>query len=214
MVYNFRTHEISHELTLHATHTYIWSRTQGLARSLCWEIFTEDKHEELLRWTDSLDLDQHLDALRACLVFSVSNGQVVPQKFQLETGLAAYQGKNTIVNAGTGSGKTLSMAIPLLMDPDAVAIIISLLKCSQSTQARELEQFLIKPLAINQDIKVASTYNAMVISPEQSFCDPTSGATPKLLGLSRTNHAFLSSTTTWKSDLDKILQILNVRCAI
>ena len=74
-------------------------------------------------------MDQHLDALRACLlVFSVSDGRVIPRKFQLEAGLAAYQGKNMIVNAGTGSGKTLSMAIPLLMDPDAVAIIISPLK--------------------------------------------------------------------------------------
>ena len=156
MVYDFRTHEISHELTLHATHTYIWSRTRELARYLCWEIFTEDEHEELLRWIDSLDLDQHLDALRACLlVFSVSDGQVVPRQFQLEAGLAAYQGKNTIVNAGTGSGKTLSMAIPLLMDPDAVAVIISPLKRLQSTQARELERFLIKPLAINQDIELS-----------------------------------------------------------
>ena len=46
------------------------------------------------------------------------------------------------------------MAIPLLMDPDAVAIIISLLKRLQSTQARELERFLIKLLVINQDIEL------------------------------------------------------------
>ena len=58
-----------------------------------------------------------------------------------------------------------------------------------------------------------SAYNTIVISPEQLFCDPTSGATPKLLGLLRTNHAFLSSTATWNSDLDKILQILNM-CSV
>ena len=38
-----------------------------------------------------------------------------------------------------------------------------------------------------------SAYNAIIVSPEQFFCDPTSGATPKLLGLLRTSHAFLSS---------------------
>ena len=113
-MYDFRTHRTSNELTLHATYTYIWSRNPESARNLFWEISTEDAHE-LLQWIDSLDQDQHLDALRACLlVFSVSDGRVVPRKFQLEAGLAAYQGKNTIVNAGTGSGKTLSTVIPLL----------------------------------------------------------------------------------------------------
>ena len=79
MVYDFQTRKISHELMLYATHMYIWFRTRELARYLCWEIFTKDEHEELLRWIDSLDLDQHFDALHACLlVFSVSDGQVVP----------------------------------------------------------------------------------------------------------------------------------------
>lgn len=36
-------------------------------------------------------------------------------------------------------------------------------------------------------------YNVIIASPEQLFRDPSSGATPKLLGLFRTNHAFLQS---------------------
>jgi len=156
MVYDFRTHGISQELTLHATHAYIWSLTLDLAKSLCWELSSERGLDELLVWIDSLDPDQHLDAFRACLlVFSVTDGWVVPRQFQLEAGLATYRGKNTIINAGTGSGKTLSMVIPLLMNLEAIAIIISPLKRLQTTQARELERFLIKPLAINQDVELS-----------------------------------------------------------
>jgi len=155
MVYDFRTHGISPGLTLHAIRTYIWSRTPAFTKYLCWEISTEDEHEKLLQWIGSLDPNQCLDALRACLlVFSVSDGQVIPQQFQLEAGLVAYHGKNTVINAVTGSGKTLSMVIPLLMNPEAVGIVVSPLKRLQSTQAKELERFLIKPLVINQDVEL------------------------------------------------------------
>lgn len=43
------------------------------------------------------------------------------------------------------------MVIPLLMDLEAVAIIISPLKRLQVTQAEELERFLLRPLVINED---------------------------------------------------------------
>ena len=156
MVYDFRTRKVSPEVTLRATYTDIWSRTPESSRNLCEEVCTGDGHFEVLRWIDSLGSNQQLDALRACLiVFSVTDGRVFPRQFQLEAGLAAYQGKNSIVTAGTGSGKTLSMVIPLLMNPEAVGIIISPLKRLQSTQARELERFQIKPLVINQDIELS-----------------------------------------------------------
>ena len=109
-------------------------------------------------WINSLDSDQdqYLDALHACLiVFSVTDGQIIPRQFQLVAGLAALWGKNSIVNAGTGSGKTLSIAIPLLMNLKAVAIVISPLKHLQITQAEALERFLIKPLMINQDMELS-----------------------------------------------------------
>ena len=37
------------------------------------------------------------------------------------------------------------------------------------------------------------TYNAVIVSPEQFFRDPTSGATPRLLYLLYTNQTFLRS---------------------
>ena len=156
MVYDFQTREVSNQPTLRAIHAYIWGQSLESARYLCSEISTEDEHGELFRWIDSLEAVQRLDALRACLlVFAVTDGCIFPRQFQLRAGLAAYEGKNTIVNAGTGSGKTLSMAVPLLMNPDAVGIIVSPLKRLQSTQAKELERFLINPLVINQDIELS-----------------------------------------------------------
>lgn len=160
MVYDFQNSQNAPELTLHAARTYIWSLTPESAKYLYWiDVCTESEHEKALDWINSLrpDPGAYLDALRACLlVFSVSDGRVVPREFQLTSGLEAFWGKHTIINAGTGSGKTLSMVIPLLMDPEAVAIIISPLKRLQITQAEELERFLIKPLVINQDTDLTS----------------------------------------------------------
>jgi len=156
MVYDFRTDENSEELTLPGTHAYIWSLKPAEAKFHCYTLTAG--HEEVLEWINSLDSDKdrYLDALRAfLLVFSVTDGQIVPRQFQLSAGLAAHWGKNSIVNAGTGSGKTLSMAIPLLMDLEAVAIIISPLKRLQITQAEALQRFLIKVLVINQDVELS-----------------------------------------------------------
>ena len=156
MVYDLQNHKDAPELTLHAVHTYIWSLTPEAAKYLCQEVFTESEHKKVLDCISSLGPDPHLDALRACLlVFSVSDGRVVPREFQLTAGLAAFWRKHAIINAGTGSGKTLSMVIPLLMDPEAVSIIVSPLKRLQITQAEELERFLLKPLVINQDMDLS-----------------------------------------------------------
>jgi len=120
MVYDFQNRRKAPELTLLAARSYIWSLAAKDAKYLCWvTVFTESEHEEVLDWVNSLEPVPYLNALRACLlVFSVSDGRVVPRKFQLIAGLAAYEQKHAIINTGTGSGKTLSMVIPLLMDPE------------------------------------------------------------------------------------------------
>ena len=144
-------HGISEELTLDATHAYICPPNLESLTYLCRGLPSETEHDELRQWLASFDPTQRFDTLRACLF---------PRRFQLEAGLAAYQGKNTIVNAGTGSGKTLSTAIPLLMNPKAVVIIVSPLKRLQSSQAQELER-LIKSLAIDQHME-PSQFNIKV----------------------------------------------------
>ena len=108
MVYDFQNRKNTPELTLHAVHTYIWSLAPEAAKYVCWDVFTESEHEKLLDWINSLDPDQYLDALRACLlVFSVSDGRVVPREFQLAAGLAALWQKHAVVNAiGESAGRS------------------------------------------------------------------------------------------------------------
>ena len=77
------------------------------------------------------------DALRASLiVHHKSLHTIVPRTFQLQASLAILHGKDSIVTAGTGSGKTLCQLIPLLLRPDTLSITISPLKRLQVTQVR------------------------------------------------------------------------------
>ncbi|KAH0828138.1 hypothetical protein J3R83DRAFT_3826 [Lanmaoa asiatica] len=76
-----------------------------------------------------------VDALRASLiVHHLSSHAIVPHDFQLQASLAILHGKDSIVTAGTGSGKTLCQLIPLLLRPNTLSITISPLKRLQVTQ--------------------------------------------------------------------------------
>ncbi|KAJ7659850.1 hypothetical protein B0H17DRAFT_912133, partial [Mycena rosella] len=76
-----------------------------------------------------LSEQDQITALRACLlVYTVTSGRLVPHDLQLEAGLAAENGKECFVIARTGWGKTLCIAIPLLLRPDRISITISPLK--------------------------------------------------------------------------------------
>ncbi|KAF8552163.1 hypothetical protein OG21DRAFT_1511808 [Imleria badia] len=77
------------------------------------------------------------DALRACLVvFIVTRFTIVPRVFQLKASLAILNGLDGIITAGTGSGKTLCLFIPILLRPNLISITISPLKRLQVTQVR------------------------------------------------------------------------------
>ncbi|KAF8551894.1 hypothetical protein OG21DRAFT_217753 [Imleria badia] len=59
-----------------------------------------------------------VDTLRASLiVHHLSSHAIVPRDFQLQASLAILHGKDSIVTAGTGSGKTLCQLILLLLRP-------------------------------------------------------------------------------------------------
>jgi len=60
-------------------------------------------------------------------------------------------GKDSLIDVGTGYGKTLCMIIPCLLDPQSLAVIFSPLKRLQAVQVLEFERYGIKTLAINED---------------------------------------------------------------
>ena len=91
--------------------------------------------------------------LRACLaVWATSGKSIVPNNFQLTAAISLISGQDTLVDAGTGYGKTLCMIIPCLLDsPGLISIIISPLKRLQAVQVLEFERYGIKTVAINED---------------------------------------------------------------
>ncbi|KAF9542091.1 hypothetical protein CPC08DRAFT_717012 [Agrocybe pediades] len=90
--------------------------------------------------------------LRACLIiYTVTRGRVVPRQFQLEASLETYQGRDSIIIAGTGHGKTLCIVIPLLLNPKKNAILVSPLKRLQLMQVIYFTSFGICTLPINED---------------------------------------------------------------
>ncbi|KAF8873904.1 hypothetical protein CPB84DRAFT_1690523 [Gymnopilus junonius] len=72
---------------------------------------------------------------RASMIcWSVSGSKMVPREMQLKVILADWKGRDALVAAGTGSGKTLPIALCILLDdPSAnlLTITISPLKCLQ-----------------------------------------------------------------------------------
>ena len=78
--------------------------------------------------------------LRACLiVFVLTATIIVPRQFQLKAVLATLNGQDSVITAGTGSGKTLCIIIPILLRPGTISMTISPLKRLQATQVTQLK---------------------------------------------------------------------------
>ncbi|KAJ6468883.1 P-loop containing nucleoside triphosphate hydrolase protein [Mycena sanguinolenta] len=136
--------------------------------------------------------DQHKStALKACLlVFISSKRRIVPRRFQLEATLALEDGRDVLIDSGTGSGKTLCQIIPNLLHPASTSMTISPLKRLQILQVPEFEAWGIRTMSINEDtpndkalwekIKTGD-FQHLIVQPEQlkSF----HGHTPRLARL-------------------------------
>lgn len=96
-------------------------------------------------------------AFRACLIcWSVTSApKMVPREMQLRTILVDCRGHNSLVSAGTGSGKTLPIAIMILLDDPTdrkITITISPLKRLQVAQEIDFnERYGIHTVVINED---------------------------------------------------------------
>ena len=72
------------------------------------------------------------------LAWAVIGGTQAPRELQLRSCLATHNNQDSLICAGTGSGKTLSIALNLLLDNPAngsISLTISPLKQLQITQA-------------------------------------------------------------------------------
>ena len=74
----------------------------------------------------------------------VTNGKKIPREFQLEAVLALLSGRDSLIDAGTGSGKTLCMVLPALLDPKAVSLVVSPLKRLQILQVKCLSEIIAR----------------------------------------------------------------------
>ncbi|KAJ7448715.1 P-loop containing nucleoside triphosphate hydrolase protein [Mycena latifolia] len=117
-------------------------------------------------------------ALRACLlVYSLTRGKIVPHQGQLEASLASMSGRHSSVIARTGYGKTLCIAIPLLLQPNTITLTISPLKRLQRMQVNAfMSKYGIPTLAINEDTpKIPELWKSiengeiphLIVQPEQ-----------------------------------------------
>jgi len=87
-------------------------------------------------------------------VWTLSSGTEVPREFQLKASLAAIAGRDSVIRAG----KTLAMAIPMLLRPNAMAIVVSPLKRLQSSQVNIDTTFTCFVILISNQVRVFQHY--------------------------------------------------------
>jgi ATP-dependent helicase YprA (DUF1998 family) len=96
----------------------------------------------------SIAADVHRAVL---LIYLRSLGKIIPRDFQLETLAESLLGRDGLITAATGSGKTLIMIMIALIRPKAFSLVIVPLKRLQQTQAQAFTRYGISAVIINED---------------------------------------------------------------
>ena len=103
-------------------------------------------------WEAYADNKRLAIGLRACLLIWAASGKViVPNEFQLKATIATMSGQDSLLDVGTGYGKTLCMITPCLLDPGSISIVVSPLKRLQAVHVLEFECYGVKTVSINED---------------------------------------------------------------
>ncbi|KAJ7611076.1 P-loop containing nucleoside triphosphate hydrolase protein [Mycena polygramma] len=141
-----------------------------------------------LTFMNTLTSPEKLVVLEAFMYLDfASQGTKVPRALQLRANLAVKAGQDVLVRSGTGSGKTISMILPVLsLGKDAIVITISPLRLIQDNHVVEFEKYGIKSIAINcytpkdqalwKAIETHARFQHYSVSPEQ--CGPYQGHIP------------------------------------
>ena len=82
---------------------------------------------------------------------AATHSKLVPWEFQLEATIAIMSGRDSLIDVGTGYGKTLCVIIFCLLNPESLYVIFFPLERLQAVQVLEFECYGIKTLVINED---------------------------------------------------------------
>lgn len=109
-----------------------------------------------IQYLESLSEEDRTVCFRASMIcWAVTGRAMVPREMQLRTVLADFHGRDALIAAGTGSGKTLPIALCILLDNPAnnfITLTISPLKRLQVTQESDFNtRFQIPTVVINHD---------------------------------------------------------------
>lgn len=102
-------------------------------------------------WLDYDEKKQEIGLRASLLLWFHSEYQHLPWKFQLLATMAMMTGQDSLIDVGTGAGKTLCMVLPCMLAPETVAVVLSPLKWLQVVQVLEFSRYQIKAIAINED---------------------------------------------------------------
>ena len=105
-----------------------------------------------LSFWDAYNTEEKSIRYRACLLlWIVTQYRYVPQPFQLQATIALMSGSDTLIDVGTGYGKTLCMILPSLLYPNELQVVFSPLKRLQIVQVTEFLSYGLNALAVNED---------------------------------------------------------------
>jgi hypothetical protein len=131
-------------------------------RNLPWRDISDLASQEIpedkipVAYLAGLNEKDRILCLRASLIcLEVTGGAQIPREMQLRAVVADQNGGDSLISAGTGSGKTLPIALNFLLDDpslEPVTLTISPLKRLQSTQANDFtKKYNVPTLTINED---------------------------------------------------------------
>ncbi|RXW18371.1 hypothetical protein EST38_g7483 [Candolleomyces aberdarensis] len=149
----------------------------GITKEESLALIREAEGNELTHWASCIPAElcplEYLSSLSAAennfclrvilLVWIASNFTQIPKAAQLTASLAFLYKKDSLLQAGTGFGKTLLIVIALLLEnpeDNSIVITISPLKRLQQTQSKAFEQrYGIQTMVINKDTMAAMTHS-------------------------------------------------------
>ena len=102
-------------------------------------------------WLQYNKKQQAIGIYASLLLWVQSGCEDLPRVFQVKATIAIMSGQDSLIDVGTGAGKTLCMILPCLLAPTSVAVIFLPLKHLQVVQVLTFSRYQIKAIAINED---------------------------------------------------------------